>query len=150
MIRNITYNNSRIRDEINKLVGPSFNWPNRIKMGGIGSRRMLITNASPNIWHLLNHQNTAKYCYFELRPKGIIIHFRSILESMGWIISYRDLEINPSSTSAKIIGENEFMVIGGTGTNSVDHRFLEKVQKLQQRFTEENPVIRTTPPLNQN
>ncbi len=138
MIRNITYNNSRIRDEINKLVGPSFGWRLRIKMGGIGSRRMLISDSSPNIWHLLNHQNTANYCYLELRPKGIIIHFRSILESMGWIIPYRNLEINPASTSVKIIGENEFMVIGGTGTNSVDHRFLEKVRKLQQRFTEDN------------
>src|SRR5690554_5906961 len=126
MIRNITYNNSSIHDEINKLVGPSFNWPNRIKISGIGSRRMLITDASPNIWHLLNHQNTANYCYLELRPKGIIIHFRSILESMGWIISHRNLEINSSFTSVKIIGENEFVVIGGTGTNSVDHRFLEK------------------------
>lgn len=131
MIRNITYNNSLIKSEIDQLVGPAFGLWTRLRMKGIGSRRMLISEASPSISQWLNMQNTAKYCYIELRPNGIIVHFRSILETFGWIVPYHHLSVFRNGSIFHLHGAGEIMKITGINSFAPDFSFFQKLMDCQ-------------------
>ena len=60
-------------------------------MGGIGSPKMTIIKANTEIRNLLILDNNADQCNIELRPKGIIIGFRALLDSYALIIPYYKL-----------------------------------------------------------
>ena len=81
MLLNISYNDIKQKNEIDKLVGKPFSIKKRLKMGGIGSEKMIISSASVNIKNLLLLDNNINKCNIELRPKGIIVFFRSLLET---------------------------------------------------------------------
>lgn len=130
MIRNISYNNRIIKAEIDAAVGPAFGWMQRIKMGGIGSGRMQIIESSQALWELLSYQRTTKYCYIELRPNGIIVHFRSILESMGWVVPFRHLNIESTGKGYLLYDGGDFMQIGGINQAPPDHHFFQKIAQL--------------------
>ena len=53
MLLNISYNDIKQKKEIDKLVGKPFSIKERLKMGGIGSEKMIISSASVNIRNLL-------------------------------------------------------------------------------------------------
>ena len=46
MLKNISYNNLNVIDEINKLVGKPYSFLEKIKRGGVGSKKLLITKAA--------------------------------------------------------------------------------------------------------
>ena len=54
MLRNVSYNNSIISNEIEILVGKQFTILERIKMKGIGSSNLLIQYSNDKINNLLN------------------------------------------------------------------------------------------------
>ena len=139
MLRNITYNNPEMKAEINQAVGPPFGLISSIKMGGIGSRRMLISKASSDIRKWLSMQTTLPYCYVELRPNGIIVHFRSILETMGWIIPFHHLSIFRNGKAIHLHGAGSFMHLRGVGSLKPDYKFIEKVLSRKQCTRESDP-----------
>ena len=93
MLKNISYNNPKIIDEINNYVGKPYTILKRLKIGGIGSSKLIINSADSIIENLLNLDNNLNYCNVEIRPKGIIIHFKSLLETYGLIIPFYKLKI---------------------------------------------------------
>ena len=93
MLKNISYNNPKIIDEINNYVGKPHTILKRLKIGGIGSSKLIINSADSIIENLLNLDNNLNYCNIEIRTKGIIIHFKSILETYGLIVPFYKLKI---------------------------------------------------------
>ena len=93
MLLNISYNDPTIKRQIEKAVGRPFSLQQRWKLGGIGSQKLKINSASIDIHNLLILDNNLKSCNLELRPLGIIVHFRSLLETYGLIIPYYKLKI---------------------------------------------------------
>lgn len=93
MLLNISYNDRDIQQKVNESVGRSFSIIQRIKMKGAGSPKMRVQEASEEIQELLDFDNNINTCSIELRPKGVIIHFRSILETYGVVIPYYKLTI---------------------------------------------------------
>lgn len=53
----------------------------------------MINSASIDIHNLLILDNNLKCCNLEIRPLGIIVHFRSLLETYGLIIPYYKLKL---------------------------------------------------------
>ena len=53
MLRNVSYKNEKQELEINELVGKPFGLFKRIKEGGVGSGKLLITKADKDIENLL-------------------------------------------------------------------------------------------------
>ena len=88
MLKNISYNNQKIIDEINDYVGKPYTILQRLKIGGIGSSKLIVNSADSIIENLLNLDNNLNYCNIEIRPKGIIIHFKSLLEIYGLIVPF--------------------------------------------------------------
>ena len=93
MLLNISYNDPTVKRQIEKAVGKPFSLQQRWKLGGIGSQKLMINSASIDIHNLLILDNNLKFCNLELRPLGIIVHFRSLLETYGLIIPYYKLKI---------------------------------------------------------
>ena len=93
MLLNISYNDPTIKRQIEKAVGRPFSLQQRWKLGGIGSQKLKINSASIDIHNLLILDNNLKSCNLELRPLGIIVHFRSLLETYGLIIPYYKLKL---------------------------------------------------------
>ena len=93
MLLNISYNDPTIKRQIEKAVGKPFSLQQRWKLDGIGSQKLKINSASIDIHNLLILDNNLKSCNLELRPLGIIVHFRSLLETYGLIIPYYKLKI---------------------------------------------------------
>ena len=85
MLLNISYNDPTVKRQIEKAVGRPFSLKQRWKLGGIGSQKLMINSASIDIHNLLILDNNLKSCNLELRPLGIIVHFRSLLETYGLI-----------------------------------------------------------------
>ena len=53
MLFNISYNDEKIRIKIDNLVGKPFSLVERLKKGGIGSGKLIITKADKEIENLL-------------------------------------------------------------------------------------------------
>ena len=81
MLVNVSYNNKELTRKIDDEVGKPFLLKNRWAMGGIGSPKLFITESSIEIRNLLLLDNNLDSCNIELRPKGIIVRFRSLLET---------------------------------------------------------------------
>lgn len=93
MLLNISYNEPEIKEKIETAVGKPFPLKKRLAMGGIGSSKLVITSSSIDIHNLLILDNNQNICYLELRPKGLILRFRSLLETYGFIIPYFKLSL---------------------------------------------------------
>tara|TARA_R110000868_G_scaffold143879_1_gene362556 strand:- start:10645 stop:11070 length:426 start_codon:yes stop_codon:yes gene_type:complete len=88
MLLNLSYNNKEITRKIEEAVGKPFTLKERLALNGIGSPKLFIVDSSIEIKNLLLLDNNTNTCNIELRPKGIIIRFRSLLETFGLIIPY--------------------------------------------------------------
>ncbi|KPM31453.1 Hypothetical protein I595_2719 [Croceitalea dokdonensis DOKDO 023] len=93
MLLNVSYNDKKINKKIEEAVGKPFTIKERFKLGGIGSPKLEITQASVEIRNLLILDNNADCCNIEMRPNGIILGFRSLLESFALVIPYYKLTI---------------------------------------------------------
>ena len=93
MIKNLSYNSKKINLVLLELVGRPFSFIERLKLGGIGSNKLVIADASKEIVELLRLDNNVNYCNIEIRKNGLIIRFRSLLETYGLIIPYYKLII---------------------------------------------------------
>ena len=93
MIKNLSYNSKKINILLLELVGRPFSFIERLKLGGIGSNKLVVADASKDIVELLRLDNNVNYCNIEIRKNGLIIRFRSLLETYGFIIPYYKLII---------------------------------------------------------
>ncbi|MEM6643665.1 MAG: hypothetical protein AAF616_11855 [Bacteroidota bacterium] len=118
MIFDTSYTDKRTTRKINEAVGLPFSWKERWKYGGIGSKRMVIKDISAEYKKYMKAAHYLSNANIELRPKGIIIHFKHKLESYAWIMPYAALSIERS---------DEF-VLKAAG------RFISFHQELDQKF----------------
>lgn len=126
MLYNVSNNDRSIREEINELVGASFSLYNRIKLKGIGSPKLDILSSSENIAKKLNVDSYTNRAYAELRPKGVCIYFRSMLETFVLVIPHYRLTIYNNSGKMKVYSDSGWMEF--SYSKSVKS-FFDKVMK---------------------
>lgn len=93
MLVNVSYNNKEITRKVDEEVGKPFTLKERFALNGIGSPKLFITESSSGIRDLLLLDNNLDSCNIEMRPKGIIVRFRSLLETFALVIPYYKLTI---------------------------------------------------------
>ena len=93
MLLNVSYNEPDIREKLETAVGKPFSLRERWARGGIGSSKLIISHTSIDIHNLLVLDNNRNTCNIELRPKGIILRFRSLLETYALVIPYYKLTL---------------------------------------------------------
>ena len=126
MLRNVSYNRPKIKAEIDDAVGKAFTLMERIKMGGIGSGKLVITTSSKHIHNLMILDSYRNVCSIELRPKGIILNFRSILETYGLIIPYYKLKIYKGKSEEYSIYADDYFVKVEAKEKRV-HQFMKRI-----------------------
>jgi hypothetical protein len=93
MLVNVSYNNKEITRKVDEEVGKPFTLKERFNLNGIGSPKLFITASSSGIRDLLLLDNNLDSCNIEMSPKGIILRFRSLLETFALVIPYYKLTI---------------------------------------------------------
>jgi len=130
MLKNISYNDSKVFDEINNYVGKPYTIFQRLRIGGIGSSNLIINKADSKISNLLNLDNNINKCNIEIRPKGIIIRFRSLLETYGLIVPFYKLKLfKGKANEYSIYNDNYFIKIEVNKKN--EHDFFKKITKMK-------------------
>ena len=130
---NITYKNKETEKEINVEMGKPFGLIEKLKLGGIGSRRMIIENFSEDIKNLALKVSGIQYANIELRPNGIIVHINQGIYTHAWTIPYFRLSVF----------NGDFFTIHGGGSHiqfnkekswKENKEFLQKIVKLKSEF----------------
>ena len=93
MLLNVSYNEPDKKEKIETAVGKPFSLRERWAKGGIGSSKLVITQTSIDIHNLLILDNNRNTCNIELRPRGVILRFRSLLETYALVIPYYKLTL---------------------------------------------------------
>ncbi|ASV29345.1 hypothetical protein [Maribacter cobaltidurans] len=126
MILNVSYNNKSITKKIDEEVGKPFTLRERWAMGGIGSPKLIITDASIEIRNLLILDNNRDTCNIEMRPKGVILRFRSLLETFALIVPYYKLTLYKGESSVYSVYRDHYFVKVASDTKAVQ-KFFKKL-----------------------
>ena len=128
MLRNISYNDHKIKEEITKKIGQPFSFFERIKMNGIGSSNLRVLGCNSEIENLLNLDNNDNRCNIEIRKKGIIVRFRALLETYALIIPFYKLKLFKGESNVySIYIDNYYIKVLANNKNV--HDFFKKISK---------------------
>ncbi|AKA34392.1 hypothetical protein [Flagellimonas lutaonensis] len=126
MLLNVSYTDKKIAKKIDAAVGKPFTLKQRLKMGGIGSPKLEIVKASIEIRNLLILDNNRDCCNIEMRPKGIIVGFRSLLESYALVIPYYKLSIYKGDFAVYSIFKDHYFIKVRSDTKAIQ-KFFKKI-----------------------
>lgn len=134
MVYNISYRDREIIREINNTLGKPFGVIERFKMRGIGSPRFILDSASEEVAKRLPSDESMVKVSIELRPKGVIVHFKKFTEHYTWIIPYYKLTIYNSDTFS-IYGDTTFMKFAQSTMKKPHRKFIKKLINLKADFS---------------
>lgn len=123
MLLNVSYNDKKITSKIDNEVGKPFTLKERFKLGGIGSPKLFIKETSVEIQNLLLLDNNRNSCNIEMRPKGIIVRFRSLLETYALIIPYYKLTIYKGDFAADSVYRDHYFIKVQSDTKAIQKYF---------------------------
>ncbi len=130
MLVNVSYNNKEVTRKVDAEVGAPFPLRERWAMGGIGSPKLSITETSIEIRNLLILDNNTNSCNIELRPTGIIVRFRSLLETFALTIPYYKLRIYKADLGVYSICRDHYFIKVRSDTKAVQ-KFFKKLLDLK-------------------
>ncbi|WP_417199771.1 hypothetical protein [Bizionia sp.] len=108
MILNSTYHDKEHKEVISDLIGKPYSFFEALKLKGIGSKRMIINEVSPNLQAYLNRVSDVNYANIEMRSGGIIIYINKGLKNFSWIIPYYQLVLYKTN-GASIHAQGKFI-----------------------------------------
>lgn len=123
MLLNVSYTDKKITKKVDEAVGKPFTLKERFALGGIGSPKLFITDANIEIQNLLILDNNLNTCNIEMRPKGIIVRFRSLLETYGLIIPYYKLTIYKGDFAVYSIYKDNYFIKVKSDTKAIQKYF---------------------------
>ncbi|MDO6517643.1 hypothetical protein [Zobellia uliginosa] len=125
MLLNVSYTDKRITKKIDEAVGKPFTLKERWAMGGIGSPKLFITETSIGIRNLLILDNNLDQCNIELRPRGIILRFRSLLETYALVIPFYKLTLYKGDIGIYSIYRDHYYVKVKADTKAIQKFFIK-------------------------
>ncbi|SCY21061.1 hypothetical protein SAMN05192588_1685 [Nonlabens sp. Hel1_33_55] len=136
MLYNVSYNNPKINREIREKVGNMLTLKERWKIKGSGSPKLIMTSCSIQIHNLMVLDNNANTCNVEIREKGIIVRFRSLLETYALPIPFYKLTLYKGKAEEYSIYLDNYFIKVLANRKSI-HNYFNKIQNLKndQGFT---------------
>ena len=126
MILDSTYKNKDNKLLIKDLVGKPFSFFEYIKMHGVGSKRMIIDDVSPNLISYMNLVSDINYANIELRTGGVIIYINKGLKKFTWAIPYYHLVIYKTN-GASIHAQGRFINFKNNKTFKENKKIFKKM-----------------------
>jgi hypothetical protein len=133
MIIDLSKNLKEDRQKIQELVGKPFSFLKRIEQGGIGSARMQLRSYSQAFAQYFAHTHSNVFANIELRPKGIIVHFKKYQTHLGWIIPYYKLALY-QSTQLSVHSDGQFLKFDPAFLKHDHARFFYKMKEAKNTF----------------
>lgn len=126
MILNTTHHDPEHKRIIADLVGDAFSFVQKFKRGGVGSKRMIIDEVSPNMQSMMNLVSDLNYGNIELRPKGILIMINKGLKNFTWVIPYYQLVLYKTNGSS-IHAQGRYVHFRNNKTFKENKKFFDKI-----------------------
>lgn len=126
MILNTTHYNKEHKSTIADLVGSEFSLVQKLKLKGVGSKRMIIDDVSPNMKSMMNIVSDINYGNIELRPQGVLIMINQGLINFTWVIPFYQLVIYKTNGSS-IHAQGRFVHFRNNKTFKENKKFFDKL-----------------------
>lgn len=130
MIYDTTYNNKEAKEVFEVLLGKPYTFLKALKLGGVGSKRMMIEQVSPKFSSMMNNVSDINYGNIELREKGIIVHINKGLKNYSWAIPFYQLHIYNTQTFS-IHAQGNFVQFKKNNLLMENKSFLDKLVDLK-------------------
>jgi hypothetical protein len=135
LILDSTHPNKEHKQIINDLIGKSFSFIEAIKMGGVGSKRMIIEEASPNMKQYLNQVSDINYANIEMRTDGVVVYINKGLKNFTWIIPYYQLVIYKTNGTS-IHAQGKYIHFKNNMTFKENKSFFNKLLNAKVNYDE--------------
>ncbi|WP_339873543.1 hypothetical protein [Olleya marilimosa] len=136
MLLNTTHTNKENNKLIDDIVGKPFSLIQSIKMRGVGSKRMIVDEVSPNMASILNTVSDTNYGNIELRPIGILIHITKGLQNFTWAIPYYQLVVYKINGSS-IHSNGKFIHFRNNRTFKENKKFFDKLMNEKIKYDQQ-------------
>lgn len=136
MILNTTYTDKENEELINDLVGKRHSFWNIMRLKGVGSKRMIIENTSPNMLKYLSTVSDLTYANIELRPGGIIVHINKNRSSYSWAIPFYQMVVYKTG-SLSIHAQGRFIRFRNDKLLKENKAFLNKMLEQKINYDQE-------------
>jgi len=140
MIYNSTYNDIEKEIETNNLVGKKYNLIKSIRLGGIGSKRLIVEDLGVNFKKLIQQKTDLIYSNVELRDKGIIVYIEDGQKRFTWVIPFYRLVIYKSPTFS-IHSDGNFIRYSNKLNHKENLLFFKKILDHKYIFNKQNNYI---------
>lgn len=136
MILDTTHTNKEHKIIITDLIGKPYSFIESLKMGGVGSKRMIIEDVSPNLQAHLNKISDINYANIEMRPNGILIYINKGLKNFTWIIPFYHLVIYKTNGTS-FHAQGKFINFKNNKTFKENKAFIAKLYNAKVQFDEQ-------------
>lgn len=136
MILDSTHPNKDHKEIISDIIGKPYSLFESIKLKGIGSKRMVIENVSPNMNQYLNSVADINYANIEMRSNGILIYINKGLKNYTWVIPYYQL-VFYKTNGLSIHAQGKFIHFKNNTTFKENKAFFTKILDAKIRFDEQ-------------
>ena len=136
MVYDTTYSSTEIKELINDCLGTPFSFFQSIKMGGIGSKRMMIEDVSHNLRNVINRTADINYGNIELRPNGILVMINKGLRNYTWVIPFHQLVVYKTD-GLSIHAQGKYIRFKDSKAFIENKSFLNKLLKLKAENSEQ-------------
>ena len=140
MIYNSTYTDIEKDLETDKLVGKQYNLIKSIRLGGIGSKRLIIDELGLNFKKLIEQKNDIIYSNIELRKKGIIVYIVDRQRRFTWVIPFYKLVVY-KTPSFSIHSDGNFIRYNNKLNHKQNLVFFKKVLDHKFNFNKDSNQI---------
>tara|TARA_B110000091_G_C13792137_1_gene466180 strand:- start:35 stop:469 length:435 start_codon:yes stop_codon:yes gene_type:complete len=126
MIYNTTNKNKEAEAIFNDLLGKPYSFFEAIKLGGIGSKRMIIEEVSSGFLKIMNAISDINYANIEVREKGILVHINKGLQNFSWAIPFYQLHTYKTS-GFSIHAHGNFVRFKNDKLFKENKKFIDKI-----------------------
>lgn len=113
MIYDTTYPDPQITYLINQAVGKPYSFMKRFTMGGIGSKRMDISDLSPSLENYQTKTQDTQFGFIEIRPNGILVLINKQLQNYTWPIPFTKLHLEGTKDLRITMGDDYLIFKNG-------------------------------------
>jgi hypothetical protein len=143
MIHNTTHFNQEAQSIFNDVLGHSYSFFKAIRIGGTGSKRMIIDEVSPNFKKYMNSVSDINYGNIEIREKGILIHIIKGLKNFSWPIPFYQLHIYKTN-GISFHAHGNFIHFKNNKLLKENKKFIDKIMNLKIENDQEYDFYDTT------
>ena len=136
MVLDTTHYNKEHKQLLDEFVGKPYSILESIKRGGVGSKRMIIKELSPNLSFITNNVADINYADIELRRKGVLIRITKGLKNFTWAIPFYQLVFYKTDFTS-IHAQGKYIHFKNTKTFKENARFFKNIMHEKIKFDEQ-------------